>query len=570
MNVNPVSSHPAADAGSVDLLAHELVAAVREYFFSYDVEDMMRAISIWQKLRPLIVDSDRGFAFDFKLPSRRAARQLKSSLRAVIGVSSLRSMKMQNPVDATEFAVTGMATSVDGLSAAFDIATTLAHCSDWSAVSQNPIPRELFSELDRLQRVLEWTCDFEAAHALYPHIPRSGFDSVRAAIFLLASEWQPSLRNSEGWTLHDIHHPEFHPLEREARTFDQATFSVSERGISYSGGSRQIAAPVRGYFIVNDAELFGGGTVMCGHGLVDFDPCQRSVLDFVAGRWDHVVGSSATLERAGVLLPDNAGGSYDQGILLSGRADTNWYHWLIEHLARLVQIDNVIDAAVPIVVSDRLSPAALNVVRAVTDREIIVAPVAERTQFGSLILPSNTVLHTDTLELPWHKGTSIDFMAVDELARRILQSRGSLDSKSPRRIFWHRDSMYRNLTNQDELIEVAKRWGFTVIHPETCSLSDQVTLFRNAEVVITAMGAVTPNYLFMQPGAHIVSFTSQASADYVFPGVIGHHVTGSFRTLIGEYQKTGEERSRLDYFHQPFRVEPALLEDELSRVLDRH
>jgi capsular polysaccharide biosynthesis protein len=243
---------------------------------------------------------------------------------------------------------------------------------------------------------------------------------------------------------------------------------------------------------------------------------------------------------------------------------------MIEHLARLVQIDNVIDASIPVVVSDRLSSAALDVVRAVTDREIIVAPVAERTRFGSLILPSNAVLHTDTLELPWHIGTSIDFMAVDELARRILRSRGSLNSESPRRIFWHRDSMYRNLTNQDELIEVAKRWGFTVIHPETCSLSDQVTLFRNAEAVITAMGAVTPNYLFMQPGAHIVSFTSQASADYVFPGVIGHHVTGSFRTLIGEYKKSGEERSRLDYFHQPFHIEPALLEDELSRILDRH
>ena len=81
------------------------------------------------------------------------------------------------------------------------------------------------------------------------------------------------------------------------------------------------------------------------------------------------------------------------------------------------------------------------------------------------------------------------------------------------------------------------------------------------------MGAVTPNYLFMRRGAHILSLTSQASADYIFPGVIGYHATGSFRTLIGQYEKTGEEHSRLDFFHHPFHLAAELLEGELISLL---
>jgi hypothetical protein len=68
---------------------------------------------------------------------------------------------------------------------------------------------------------------------------------------------------------------------------------------------------------------------------------------------------------------------------------------------------------------------------------------------------------------------------------------------SGRRIFLKRPGERRNY-NQDELIEIARRYGFEPVTPELLSLQDQATTFAEASAVIGPSGAAWVGMIFRE------------------------------------------------------------------------
>jgi len=58
----------------------------------------------------------------------------------------------------------------------------------------------------------------------------------------------------------------------------------------------------------------------------------------------------------------------------------------------------------------------------------------------------------------------------------------------------------RLILNELELIELVKKYNFTIIDPGTMSVQDQICLFMNANMIIGANGAAFTNIIYMQKG----------------------------------------------------------------------
>lgn len=76
----------------------------------------------------------------------------------------------------------------------------------------------------------------------------------------------------------------------------------------------------------------------------------------------------------------------------------------------------------------------------------------------------------------------------------------------PERIYVARQDSrnLRRFLNEEKVIELMKEYDFEIIIPSKLSIEEEVNIFRNAKVVIGALGAGLYNTIFTEPGANII------------------------------------------------------------------
>ena len=420
--------------------------------------------------------------------------------------------------------------------------------------------------LDCLVTLLEATCDAQVASLLLSALPK--IDINNQLKLDLISRASNSTNSYSGWKKLKLSIPSWTKLENEQRSFKQHfPEKFNHELIHFDEIIRAIPAPLRKYAVIQDALVAHGGTVVSKNKLIENDPVQSPYRGFVAGRWDHVVGTNANLSEAFVKMP-NQSETINRAILLSGRADTNWFHWLFEYLPRLLQLEDKIPQNVPVLISEETVAAGIEALSIISDREIVTSKRQESIFVSELVVPGPSLYHPDSTLIPWDRGTSLDFDAIDKIRERI-HSHFETGVAPTRKIYWRRDSTHRNIENQDEIINALVKEGFEVIQPEGLTLSEQFEIFNSAKIVISAMGAMTPNFLFMQKESKVISLTADASRDYVLPGIIASRYISKYISVVGNQISSGNEQCKLDYFHNNFIINlhdlrNAILETETS------
>jgi capsular polysaccharide biosynthesis protein len=114
-----------------------------------------------------------------------------------------------------------------------------------------------------------------------------------------------------------------------------------------------------------------------------------------------------------------------------------------------------------------------------------------------------------------------------------------MNSTEKKRIYIRR-KWSRIITNESDLWEILKPYGFIKVELETLSVADQAQLFSSAEVIVGAHGAGLVNLTFCKPGTKVIEIFSPT---YITPlywaissfGNLKHHYfigdfTGSNRT----------------------------------------
>ena len=319
---------------------------------------------------------------------------------------------------------------------------------------------------------------------------------------------------------------------------------------------------------LTDVKIQKGGTIICDHELVVVDRAADPRLEHVSGQWEHVFGSPLCGRTVMVELCEDAAKSIDEGILLSGRNDYNWYHWMVEYLPRVIEIDKELDSRIPWVISNRVPKTGVEALKMISTRDILVCDSEKLQHFKKLIVMSPNASVVDTVLAPWERISRFNTHNLQEL--RSAMRRSSSSRSFPEKVFIVRESKRikrysRNVVNQDQLVDIALGYGFHSINLEDMDFSEQLDLFSNARMVITAGGAVMANYLFMPQESHVIQLNNVANKDFVIPPLLSSIAGSKFTSIVGKTSIGRNVRNlRIDHVHESYVIKPRTLETVLK------
>jgi len=324
-----------------------------------------------------------------------------------------------------------------------------------------------------------------------------------------------------------------------------------------------IDRPSTEWLHLEDALIQDGGTVLVGDSLVLYEEAADPRNDFVAGQWDTVYGSQSHPEAALVRLKEPSEERIAEGILLAGRSDGDWYHWLIEYLPRVLMIEPDLPPDIPLLVTRRTPESGLAALRAITDRPLVSFDPETLQSVGRLHVVAPPVQVLDTTRVPWSEGIRLNPQPL----RALRTAWGLTDDPvvGGRRVFLSRRSAHRGLLNEKALVDSAIAHGLEIVEPGTMTFEDQLELFSSASLVVGASGAVMANYLMMSRGSRVIALTSEALTSFVLPAAIAAVAGVGFAYVSGPTSTTlAESGTRNNWMHSDFSIDPTVFSEALS------
>ena len=236
----------------------------------------------------------------------------------------------------------------------------------------------------------------------------------------------------------------------------------------------------------------------------------------------HVVAHGERLALVRAVTPVEV----ERGIAITGSADMNYYHWMIEVVSKLAYLDRLDEryTKYPLLISEKaLEIEAISrfIDHLNVDRDIIYLRSDERYQVKDLltITPPNFLVpnfwigladrsrdaaadhYFDTASLQFIRRTALSYLASKGLRKRVS-----------RKIFLARKGILRPY-NQDEVWEVLKRDGFEAVHLEDLSFAEQLLTLQEAEALVGPTGAAWTNLLFCEPGTKALCWMAEEYGD---------------------------------------------------------
>jgi capsular polysaccharide biosynthesis protein len=428
----------------------------------------------------------------------------------------------------------------------------------WLAVLASEQPRELFELVDA--EGME-----ESAAAIADSLPELDMDPEWSDRFMvLATASLPDPKSD----LHLVNVRRPRPAQIIGGGSPVMMPILKRRGahLRAVAGTSPIPIPEQGWLRLENATLQDGGTVFAGGELVAYERAADPTLDFVAGQWDSVLGSRSQRSVALVRHREPAASRFDSGVVLSGRNDNNWYHWLIEYLPRALQLDASVPDDAPFVVSMRTPQSGIDALSALSSRDVLRLDSQFAHHFDTLHVLAPPVEVLDTTKVSWRQGLSLNPEPL-RAARKIWTGE---ESAGTERVFLRRRSAHRGLHNEAELVEIAEAHGLTIIDPGQLTWAEQVALFSTAALVVGASGAVMGNYLLMPKGSEVLAITSHPLSDFILPAAIAHVGGVGFSYVLGEAStKLTDHGNRNTWLHSDFSIKPRHFTSALRQAIER-
>lgn len=336
--------------------------------------------------------------------------------------------------------------------------------------------------------------------------------------------------------------------------------------VRFSPGTVAARIPSQEWVHLDDAVVQNGGTVIADEHFVAYEASAHPSLDVVSGQSDTVFGSRMHPEAALVEMRPIAHGTVDEGVLISGRNDFNWFHWFIEYLPRVLMIEPTVADDVPVLVTTRVPKTGIAALESLTRRPIVRLDPEMAHRVGRLHVLAPQMQILDSTRLPWSEGLSVN---VDSLlaVRAALGLDGAV-ARDGRAVFLQRKSGHRGMSNQSDIAAIALKHGLEVLDPGAMTWDEQKALFSSASLLVGASGAVMANYLLMSPGSRVLALTSEALEDFVLPAAIAAtagveftYVTGESTTVLADHDH------RISWIHSDFRIPEEAFEQALLAEL---
>jgi capsular polysaccharide biosynthesis protein len=176
-------------------------------------------------------------------------------------------------------------------------------------------------------------------------------------------------------------------------------------------------------------------------------------------------------------------------LLLHNHWSGGYHHWIAECLVKLKEIDP--RRFVAVLPSD-YSPFAIESLR--------MFPLA-----GIAQLPAGQALGATWLTVVGNPHVSrFNPVHIRWLREYLWTHIGARGSGTERLYVTRRNALWRQVENEDEVIDVLRRYGFTCVDSAELSFRDEVRLFSECQALVSLHGAGLTNCVFMPPGGHVL------------------------------------------------------------------
>ena len=261
--------------------------------------------------------------------------------------------------------------------------------------------------------------------------------------------------------------------------------------------------------LLNNVEIWHQRFIVEGSKWHIIDSTCSPHSKFVAGHWqfmeqipdsvNHVFIKKSVVKRRK---------RFTHAIFLMGRADENWYHFLLDTLPRYLYMKNI-DTKVPVLVRADIPKTSIALIQKVMSRRVV------------LVAPGD-VIAVDTLYFVAARSTVYDSTPprkVEQVAfspRTLKRQRswlldaisGHLDVSPPEKIFLPRKAKYRNMLNVDQVGKCLDNFGFHSLEIDENFYTRQHIYFSKANLIVSPGGAILANILFMKKGSKIIAMRS--------------------------------------------------------------
>jgi len=186
-----------------------------------------------------------------------------------------------------------------------------------------------------------------------------------------------------------------------------------------------------------------------------------------------------------------------------------YWHWLFEVIPRLAMLRETGRKPdwVYLQSRHRFQRETLELLGAFSDETIIDCDQIPMVSASFLVVPCHQIM----------EGREYPKWLCQFLRENFLPHANSLGTATSHRIYVSRkNTHHRRVTNELEIIDLLKEYGFTPVKLEELSFIEQISLFRNAEVVVGPHGGGLGNLVFCSKGTQVIELFPAATADALF------------------------------------------------------
>lgn len=261
----------------------------------------------------------------------------------------------------------------------------------------------------------------------------------------------------------------------------------------------------------------------------------------------------------------------EKGIFLGGNGSSNYYHWLVEILAKLEFVPQLPGryADFPLLVSEaalRIPSFRQTLGVFAKGRAIEVLSPKMLFEVGELVYisaPSNLPFNLFGKLKFKCAYALIDARSIDYIRRTALAAALALPAApdSPQKLFLCRKGELRNY-NQDEVFAQLLPLGFTRVFMEDLDFLEQVRTIHNADVIAGPTGTAWTNLIFGRRGAKGLCWMAEESGDFSAYSSIAETVGVE---LVYLTYSAGVHSTRELHFRN-YRIDPEVIRQGLAAI----
>jgi capsular polysaccharide biosynthesis protein len=247
-------------------------------------------------------------------------------------------------------------------------------------------------------------------------------------------------------------------------------------------------------------------------------------------------------------------------ITMLGNCTGNYAHWLTETLPKLILIDEHEEFInYPILIDEGIHPNILSSISLLNKlkREIIEISKWEAIFVESLInvsppgyAPPESRQYYEKRIFPKPKSDFFNFsrFALEKVRLAAWDASTSIQASDlGKKLYLCRPKRFtgngRLVVNIDKVEEQISKYGFTEVNPAEMSFAEQIEVFKNAEFIVSPIGAALVNAVFLPPKSRILVLSPyhENANYYYFSNLMGALEHNMYYLIGPQVDSTGSK-----------------------------